>query len=130
MNDIMKIIRSFGFAWKGVRHAYRADKSFRMELNYGLPIYVALFFWLRPTGWELGLFVLSYLLILITELQNTAFERMLERVHPEEHELIGRSKDISAAAVAVAFLFAAFVVFLVAWDRYAIGSFSLSAFFV
>ena len=130
MKDIKKILSSIRYGIKGLSHAYRGDKSFRMEINYGLPIYLILAWFLEPfQPWELLLYTFSYLLILIVELVNTAFEKMLERVHPDEHELIGRSKDISAAAVLVAFIFAAVVVFVLAYTRvayhtpYALGSF-------
>lgn len=110
MNDIARIPRSFVYAWKGLRHAYRADKSFRLEVHIGLPVYIVLGILLYPlSAFELLFFVLSYALILIVELVNTAFEKMLDKVHPEEHELIAKSKDIASAAVLVAFLFAAFV---------------------
>lgn len=113
MKDITRIIRSVRIGLIGLKHAYRIDKSFRMEIHYGLPIYVGLGWVLAPfTSTELSLFVFSYLLILMIELVNTAFEKMLDKVHPEEHELIGKSKDIASAAVLVAFLFALFVVVL------------------
>ena len=59
------------------------------------------------------------MLILIVELINTAFEKMLERVHPDEHDIIGKSKDISAAAVLLAFIFAIIVIFIFAYTRFA-----------
>ncbi len=116
-----KIIRSVHYAAKGLRHAYGGDKSFRMEVNYGLPIYLGVAWLLAPLEpWELLLYTFSYLLILMVELINTAFEKMLERVHPDEHELIGRSKDIAAAAVLLAFLFAIVVIFALAYTRFGI----------
>ncbi len=109
--DITKIIRSVRFGAKGLRHAFRTDKSFHMEVMYGLPTYLVVGMFLWPfTSWELLFFVLSYALILIVELVNTAFETMLERVHPEDHELIGMSKDMGAGAVLLAFVFAIVVV--------------------
>ena len=113
-----KILRSIRFALRGLRHAYLSDKSFRMEINYGLPIYVILGWFLFPfAAWELALYVFSYALILVVELINTAFEKMIDRVHPQEHESIGRSKDMSAAAVLLTFLFAAFIVGILVYVR-------------
>jgi diacylglycerol kinase (ATP) len=115
---MVKIIRSVRFGAKGLRHAFRSDRSFRMEVMYGLPVYVITGALLWPfASWELLMFILSYMLILIVELVNTAFETMLARVHPEDHELIGRSKDIGAAAVLVAFCFAIVVVVVLALVR-------------
>ena len=129
MNDLKKIYTSTRFAVKGLKHAYRGDKSFRMEIVYGLPIYIALGWVLSPLSeLEFLLFIFSYVLILLIELINTAFEHMLERVHPEEHVQIGKSKDISSAAVLLAFLFAGVVVLtllythFIAYIPFALGS--------
>lgn len=106
-----KILRSLRFALKGFRHAYVSDKSFRMEIVYGPLVYLVLGWFLFPfQSWEIVLYIFSYLFILVVELINTAFEKMLDRVHPEQHESIGRSKDMAATAVLLTFLFAIIVV--------------------
>lgn len=118
MKGIRKIFRSFGYSLKGIHHAYRRDKSFRMEVNWGLPVYVVLAWFLFPfQSWEIILFTFSYLIILMVELINTSFELMLDKLHPEQHEMIGRSKDISSAAVLLAFLFAFLVVCVLFYAR-------------
>jgi diacylglycerol kinase (ATP) len=120
INDIKKIWHSTGFALHGLRHAYSSDKSFRMEVNYGLPIYLGLAWLLSPfEPWELIVYTFSYLLILLVELVNTAFETMIDHLHPAEHRTVGKSKDIASAAVFVAFLFATIVVFTLAYVRIA-----------
>jgi diacylglycerol kinase (ATP) len=117
-HDIKKIYRSFRFAAHGLMHAYKNDRSFALEVNWGFPIYLLLGFLFAPMSFaECSLLVGSYLLILIVELINTAYETMLARLHPEHHELIGAGKDISAAAVALAFMFAAFVVVMLLAER-------------
>jgi diacylglycerol kinase len=80
-------------------------------------IIVAAFLW--PLSW-IGfiLLTLSYFLILITELINTAVEQMLERIHPERHDLIGKSKDIASSAVFMAFVFAAVVIVTLFWSKF------------
>lgn len=106
-----KILSSLRFAGKGLRHAYVSDKSFRMEVVYGSLVYLVLGWFLFPfQSWEIVLYTFSYIFILVVELINTAFEKMLDRVHPEQHESIGRSKDMAAAAVLLTFLFAIIVV--------------------
>ncbi len=123
MKEIKKILRSCVYAVKGLRHAYRSDKSFRMEVHYGLPMYIAVALYAYPLlPWEIILLTLSYMLILIVELVNTAFEKMLDKIHPEEHEMIGQSKDIASAAVFVAFLFAIAVVSVLLVSRFMDGT--------
>jgi diacylglycerol kinase len=115
---LSKIFKSTRFATKGLGHAYRNDQSFRMEVA-GVVGYLAVILLVWPLNQTEWLFlILSYFLILITELINTSVEHMLSRIHPEEHEAIGRSKDIASAAVLMAFLFAFCVVSSLIWNRY------------
>ncbi len=110
MEIIHKIIRSFGYAVEGLSHAYRVDKSFMLEVNIGIPLYGAIIYYLSPLGSaDLILLLGTYFLIIIVELINTAFEKMLDKLHPDKHIIIKRSKDIAAGAVLVAFVFAAIV---------------------
>jgi diacylglycerol kinase (ATP) len=89
-----------------------------MEVNYGLPIYLGLAWLLAPfEPWELIVYTFSYLLILLVELVNTAFETMIDHLHPDQHRTVGESKDIASAAVFVAFIFAVIVVFTLAYVR-------------
>jgi len=112
-----KIIISIGNALRGLRHAYKWDKSFRMEIM-GAVGFIAAGVVLWPlSGIEFLLLTLSYALILIAELINTAVEQLLERIHPEKHDLIGKSKDIASAAVLIAFIFAVIVVSVLLQSR-------------
>lgn len=115
---LSKIFKSTRFATKGLGHAYRHDQSFKMEVG-GVVGYLAVVLLVWPLNQTEWLFLLlSYFLILITELVNTSVEHMLSKIHPEEHEIIGRSKDIASAAVLLAFLFALCVVASLIWNRY------------
>ncbi len=117
---VPKIARSVENGLRGLREAYRRDTSFRIEL-WSLPIFILIGFLLWPLSKiELLVFVLSYLLILITELVNTSFEQMLERLHPEIHEQIGASKDIAASAVLLACFFALCVIVVLLLSKYGI----------
>jgi diacylglycerol kinase (ATP) len=119
MMQIKKIALSFYFAGKGLLAALRTDHSFRLEVVLGAPIFTVSAWFLRPmTSVEVILLWGSYLLILIVELLNTAIERLLERLHPEKHELIAIAKDIAAGAVLIAFIFAALVVGTLLWSRF------------
>jgi len=107
---MQKIITSTGHALRGFRHAYQSDRSFRYEVWGALDFaIIAAILW-PLSALEIILLALAYGLILITELINTSLEQMLERVHPEEHEPIGKSKDIAASAVLMSFVVAGIIV--------------------
>ncbi|GMQ95331.1 MAG: hypothetical protein BMS9Abin13_444 [Patescibacteria group bacterium] len=107
---IEKIITSIENALRGLRQAYHFDRSFRMEVA-GAAGFTAVAWLLWPlSGIEIILLAVAYGLIFITELFNTALEQLLLRVHPEEHELIGMSKNTASAAVLLAFIVATVIV--------------------
>jgi diacylglycerol kinase len=106
MHFIKKNLSRLSFASSGIRHAIQTDYSFRMQV-YGIGIIVTIVLFLfAPLAVTEVLFIcLAYILILITELQNSAFEAALDHLHPELHHNIGRSKDMAAGAVLLAGLF-------------------------
>jgi diacylglycerol kinase (ATP) len=64
-------------------------------------------FWLNNTPIEKVLLIGSILLVLLTELLNSAVEAVVDRVGLERHELSGRAKDIGSAAVMLSLIMAA-----------------------
>lgn len=107
---IQKWTIRFKNALAGIKHALRHDASYRQQF-YGIGLILALFlYFTRPISDTEILFVaLAYTLILITELQNSSLEEALDHMHPEKHDMIGRSKDMAAGAVLTAGFFLLFV---------------------
>ena len=91
---------------RGVTRALKNDRSFQTQVYGGLLVLLVSWILLKPlAAWEWLFLGLGWTLILITELQNSALEEALDRIHPERHENIGRSKDMAAGAVLLAFLY-------------------------
>ena len=109
----------FGYALKGFCSAFKSDRNFRLQV-YAAPFYLIFGWFVWPlTQTEILFLALSYSLIIVTELQNTSFEKALDRLHPKLHDDIGASKDIAAAAVLTSGLFAFIVVAVIAISRFA-----------
>jgi undecaprenol kinase len=91
------------FALAGLRHAWRTERSLRLQLA-ALAGVVAVLAWLRPPAiwWALG--GLACALVLAAELFNTAIEALVDHLHPDVHPAIRVVKDCAAAAVLVASL--------------------------
>lgn len=106
--------KRFVYPIKGIFYALKNDLSYRTQF-YSVATIIAIFvFFMRPLSQTEMLFLgLSYVLILITELQNSSFEAALDRIHPEKHDAIGRSKDMAAGAVLTAGFFLVFVLFMI-----------------
>jgi diacylglycerol kinase (ATP) len=92
---------------RGLRYAFIHDFAVRFEVIVlgviGFP--VAYFLFGPFSARELLLLVFCWFFIIVTELQNSAIETALDKMHPEQHETIGRSKDLASAAVLWAALF-------------------------
>ena len=111
---LKKLVSRFGYTIKGVTYAIKHDKSFRGQFYFGgiiLFIILVSFFPLSST--EILFAVLAWTLVLITELQNSAFEAALDHLHPEIHDKIGKSKDMAAGAVLIAGFFALLVMLVI-----------------
>jgi len=118
MSFITKNINRFKYAGAGILFATKTDHSFRVQLYVVGAFIIGVLLLFAPLNAHEALFViLSYFLILITELQNSAFEAALDHLHPELHHNIGRSKDMAAGAVLLAALFLCIVIGFLVFGR-------------
>ena len=111
-NPVTRLINATGYSLAGLRAAYQNEQAFRQEVWLCL-ILAPLAFYLTDVGVERALLIGAWLLVMITELMNSAIEAVVDRIGDEWHELAGRAKDIASAAVMVALLLAAIVWLLV-----------------
>jgi diacylglycerol kinase (ATP) len=81
-------------------------------------VMVPLGFWLGRSAVEQALLIASILLILLTELLNSALEAVVDRIGPQRHELSKRAKDMGSAAAFVSMVTAALVWIIIALDRF------------
>jgi diacylglycerol kinase len=120
---ITRYFSRFPHAIRGIAYAARNDFGYRTQL-YGIGLFIiGILFYLSPLTRDEVLFtLLAYTLILITELQNSALEIALDRLHPDLHDAIGKSKDMAAGAVLLAGIFLTVVVASLIYVRFpAIG---------
>jgi diacylglycerol kinase len=116
---ITRYFRRFPHAIRGITYAVRNDFGYRTQF-YGIGlILILIIWWLSPlSSFEVLFTILAYALILITELQNSALEIALDRLHPQLHETIGISKDMAAGAVLIAGLFLVGVISVLVYSRF------------
>jgi undecaprenol kinase len=91
-------LRRLGFAWAGLTHALRAERSLRTQLGI-LLVAIAGLVYLRPPAVWWALVSVAAACVLAAELFNTAIERLADHVHPALHPQIRAVKDCAAAAV-------------------------------
>jgi undecaprenol kinase len=88
------------FAWAGLRHATRTERSLRTQLLALGGVLVVLCI-LRPAAVWWAVVVLISSAVIAAELFNTALEHLADHLHPEQHAQIRAVKDCAAAAVLV-----------------------------
>ncbi len=98
----MYVFNKIGNALRGFFLAIIKDRGVQFQVGFALITIPLLLIFLFPlTLHEYALLLIGYAFLYITELQNTALEISLNRLHPEKHESIRDSKDIAASSTLV-----------------------------
>jgi len=105
------------YSCAGLRSAWQHEVAFRQECLLAL-ILLPASFWLGSNVTEYLLLIGAVLLVLLTELLNSAIEAVVDRVGTDYHALSGRAKDMGSAAVFIALVFAVVVWAGIAWSRF------------
>jgi diacylglycerol kinase len=96
----MRLVRSFGFAMKGLKAALMEQPNLRIHILIAIIVIVlGFYFGVTPVEWVLLLILIG--LVISAELFNTALENLTDLVTSDYHPLAGKAKDIAAAAVLV-----------------------------
>ena len=112
MNDVDRFKFSFRNAFDGIKTAFRTQRNLRIHLLAGaLVIFLSIL--LRVSTAEFLVLLLTILIVLVTELLNTAIEFTINLASPEYNHLAKQAKDISSATLFIAALFAVLVVIMI-----------------
>tara|TARA_B100001179_G_scaffold229468_1_gene215274 strand:+ start:1547 stop:1900 length:354 start_codon:yes stop_codon:yes gene_type:complete len=115
---IKRYLSRLPHALRGILYAIRHDFGFRTQWYSAVVLAVFILYFFAPLDrYEFLFLAVAAILILITELQNSAIEAALDRLHPEKHEQIMRSKDMAAGAVLLAAGFALLVLVVLLLNR-------------
>ena len=112
------IENAFRYTFAGLKAAWENELAFRGEIVVAI-VMVPLGIWLGRSAVERSLLVASILLILVTELVNSALEAVVDRIGSERHELSKRAKDMGSAAAFISMVTAALVWIIIIVDRLA-----------
>ncbi|HAQ60600.1 TPA: diacylglycerol kinase [Candidatus Delongbacteria bacterium] len=94
-------INSFKFAFKGLCTMFTEEPNFRVHFFAALAtVLLGTFYELNGTEWILITIVIGF--VLVSEIFNSAIERIADFVSPEHNKIIGITKDLCAAMVLVA----------------------------
>ena len=114
---LKRLVDAFFYSMAGFKAAWKNEEAFRQEILAGI-IIVPAGFLLGATYTQKAILILSFLIIPLVELLNTAVEATVDRVGMEKHELSGRAKDLGSASVFLSICIAAIVWILIACERF------------
>lgn len=103
-----KLLRSFRYAFDGLRYSFATQLNMRIHMTAAALVSVLTL--LLPLSTAEILFVTAAVCaVIICELANTALETVVDMVSPNPHPLARIAKDIAAAAVMVSAFFAVII---------------------
>ncbi len=102
------LVRSFGYAFEGVWHGIKNNRNLRIDIVAGLIVIVlGIYFHVKP--FEMDVLVIMILLVIASEMINTAIEEMVNLITSEHRKEAKIAKDVAAGMVLVTALGAAIV---------------------
>lgn len=96
--DLKSRFDSFGHALRGLADLLRTQPNAQIHAVVTVCV-LAAGWWFQLARWEWVAIVLCIAMVLAMEAMNTALEYLADRVSTERHPLIGKAKDVAAAAV-------------------------------
>lgn len=117
MFDFKKLGRSFTYAAKGVVLVIREEQNFRLQL-LGAAVVTVLMFALKLRTSEKALLTLAMVVVLVLELVNSIFERLVDILKPRIHDYAREIKDIMAGTVLIAAIGTTFIGILIFWPYF------------
>ncbi len=114
---LRRLINATGYTMSGFKAAWKSEEAFRQEIILAA-IMIPAGLWLGTTAVQKALLAGTCLVVIITELLNSAIEAVVDRIGPENHELSGRAKDMGSAAVFVSLCVTVLVWGLIIYERF------------
>ena len=112
-----RVVNAFTYSLQGYKSAWQTEAAFRDNVTIIL-LAQAFCIYAQP-DWRLWLlFGACNILIIMAELFNTGLEYLANHISLEQHELLGRTKDVGSAAVLTALLFNGVVLGFIIWQRF------------
>jgi len=94
-----RLVKSFSYAFHGIYSAFKSELNFRIHIIAAV-VAIAIGIYIKLSAEKWGLVVLAIGFVMVSELLNTAIERLGDEVANGNHRLvIKKAKDTAAAAV-------------------------------
>ncbi len=111
-----KLARSFSHAIMGFKCVFR-EQNFKVQVLFAITVFILMFLFDLRT-WETVVLIMMITLVLVLEIINSIFERIMDILQPRVHPHAKTVKDMMASAVLVASLGALFAGLLIFWPYF------------
>jgi len=119
-NELARLAYATRNSLRGYTRVFRDEAAFRTQIAV-LIVIVPIAGWLAESWFQFAILVSSWVLVLATELGNSAIEAAIDRIGPEQHDLAAKAKDAGSAMVMTAMLIAGGIWLAVIADRFLIA---------
>lgn len=92
---------SFGYAWQGIKALFRTEHNAWIHTAIAIAVVIAAIL-LKVSSTEAIVLVSATAFVFVTEILNTAIEKLADFISLQKHPQIGLVKDLAAAAVLIA----------------------------
>jgi undecaprenol kinase len=110
-----KLHKSIFVALSGIAHGVSTERNIKAQGAIGILVLAVSLLLELPKSDFIIILVVSFLVI-ICELMNTALERLIDHIHPHNHDNVGKVKDMLAGAVLLSITLAIIVGLLILWN--------------
>ncbi len=112
MIDGKKLLRSFGYAFKGIARLLKTEQNARIHFT-AMVVAFLLAILFHVNHLEAAILFMAVVLVFAMEIINTAIEKIIDLLHPDNHHIIEKVKDALAGSVLIAATIATVVALLV-----------------
>lgn len=98
--DFIRLKKSFRYAISGVSHAFKTEQNLLIHFLIAFFV-IILSFILRISTFEMAILGITMLVVIVTEMINTAIEYVIDLITTEHKEEAKNAKDVAAGMVLV-----------------------------
>ncbi|HUD08509.1 MAG TPA: diacylglycerol kinase family protein, partial [Candidatus Saccharimonadales bacterium] len=108
---------SFRYATRGLKYVLKNEQNFQIEILGGLFVVILMYLFPTRSLEKIALYIVIFA-VLVMELINTIFERVVDMLKPRVHPYAQLVKDVMAAAVLLSSVGAVIVGVIIFWPYF------------
>ena len=110
-------IKSFGFAFRGLKNTWKEEPNFRIETVFAIIVLFCMFYFKFSLA-EIAFCILVITIVLSAEIINTVIEDICNKIEPNQDPIIGKIKDTASAFVLVSTLGSVIIGLIVFYNHF------------